>query len=256
MTDTESNARPVTTVETSFEILEHLKRDGELTLTEVTDRLGLAKSTVHRHLTTLTENGYVVRSGDSYRIGLKFLDFGVRARDDHVLSPVVQPKVDELATETGEKCWCITEEHGMGIHIYGASGKHPVQTYARLGQQTHLHQHAAGKAILAHLPSERVEAIVDQFGLPAKTDRTITDRAELFAELETIRERGYAFNNEESVVGLHAVGAPICDEDGVALGAISISGPANRLKGSYFESELPDLLLGATNEIEINLVFS
>lgn len=252
----DSAHRPVETVETAFDIVELLKRNDGAGITAIADELGLAKSTVHRHVKTLESRGLLVQEGDTYRISTWFLDYGVHVRNEHTLFPVVKPKVDELAAETDEKVWAVIEEHGVGVHIYGAEGRHSVKTHARIGQRTYLHQFAAGKAILAHLPEERIEGILDDYGLAAQTDRTITDRDELHEQLATIRDRGYAFNREESVVGVHAVGAPVRDQSGIAVGAISIAGPANRLRGDLLNAELPDLLLGATNEVEINLAHS
>jgi DNA-binding IclR family transcriptional regulator len=245
--------RPVETVERSVAVLEFLKAEGTATLSEIADELDCAKSTAHRHLKTLEASSFLVGEGKAYRLGVRFLDYGVAARDRHALFAEARPKVDELAAETDEKIWCTIEEHGRSVHIYGARGKHSVRTHARVGQRHYLHQHAAGKSILAHLPPGRVDEILGVHGLPARTPDTLTDPEELRAELETVRERGYAFNLEESVEGLHAVGAPITDEDGRAIGAISISGPANRLSGTRLREELPDLLLGVVNEISINL---
>lgn len=248
--------RPVETVETAFDVVDLLERVNEAGITEIADELGLAKSTVHRHVKTLESRGFLVREGDDYRIGSRFLDYGIHARNRHPLYEVARPKIDELAAETDEKVWCAIEEHGIGVHVYGAEGRHSVRTHARVGLRTPLHQFAAGKAILAHLPDDRVEEVLAEHGLPARTSETITDRAELHDQLEAIRERGYAFNREESVAGVHAVGAPIRDGSGTAIGAISVTGPTNRLRGDLLTEELPDLLLGATNEVEINLVHS
>jgi DNA-binding IclR family transcriptional regulator len=255
------DARPVSTTETSFDILERIRGSDEpLGPSELGRRLDLAKSTVHRHLATLERLGLVVREGDAergaeYRPGLRLLDFGLSARERHPLYAVAAPKVDELAEETGEKVWCIVPEGGRSVHLYGAAGRRSVRTGAREGSRGYLHQHAAGKAILAYLSEERTRTIVEREGLPARTAETITDEATLFEELERVRERGYAVNREESVTGLHAVGAPVRDDSGVAVGAISVSGPANRLRGDRLDEVLPNLLLGATNEVEINLSF-
>lgn len=245
--------RPVETVERAIEIVDFLKHNGPATVIEITEHLGCAKSTAHRHLKTLEANSFLVAEGDEYRLGIRFLDYGVVARDKYALYHEAKPRVDQLADETEEKIWCGVEEHGRSVHIYGAQGKHSVRTYARVGHRNYLHQHAAGKAILAHLPDERINEIVETYGLPEQTQHTITDADALWKEVETIRERGYAFNIEESVEGLHAVGAPITDEDDVAIGAISISGAANRLDGELLREELPALLLGTVNEISINL---
>lgn len=220
---------------------------------EITDHLDCAKSTTHRYLKTLAANSLLVEEDEEYRLGIRFLDYGEVARNKYRLYAEAKPKVDELAEQTEEKIWCAVEEHGRSVHIYGAQGKHSVQTYARVGNRNHLHQHAAGKAILAHLPDSRITKTIDTHGLPARTSHTITDRDKLWEEIETIRDRGYAFNFQESVAGLHAVGAPITDEDDIAIGAISVSGPASRLEGPILREELPALLLGAVNEIGINM---
>ncbi|APW96736.1 transcriptional regulator [Halobiforma lacisalsi AJ5] len=252
----ESTHRPVETVETAFDLVDALKERDGAGVSALADELGLAKSTVHRHLRTLEERGLLVREGDDYRLSTWFLDYGVHARNRRPVVEVARPKVDELAAETNEKVWFVLEEHGLGVHVYGAEGKHSVKTHARIGRRTPLHQFAAGKAILAFLREERVAEILDEHGLAGQTHRTITDRDELLEQLEAIRERGYAFNREESVAGVHAVGAPVREEDGTAVGAISVAGPANRLRGELLTDELPDLLLGAANEIEINLAHS
>jgi DNA-binding IclR family transcriptional regulator len=251
----ETPTRPVKTVETATEMLAAVKDREPVTLQELADALDVAKSTAHRHLKTLESKDMVTKDGEQYRLGLRLLDFGLQSRKQRQLFQVAKPKIDELATETDEKVWCVTHEHGQSIHLYGASGRNSVITHAREGQQGKLHQLAAGKAILSTFPRDRVEAIIDEHGLEARTTETITDRESLFEELERIADRGYAFNREESVSRLHAVGAPIKGDSGIAIGAISISGPSNRVKGSLLEDELPDLLLGSTNEIEINLSY-
>jgi DNA-binding IclR family transcriptional regulator len=252
----ESRYRPVETVETAFEILAALKWAEGAGITALADELDLAKSTVYRHVKTLEAQEVLVRTDDEYRLSTWFLDYGIHARNRHLLYEVARPKVDALAETTDEKVWCVLEEHGVGVHIHGAQGRHSVKTHARIGKRTPLHQFAAGKAILAHLPDERVDEIVTRRGLEAATAQTITDREALNEDLERIRARGYAFNREESVRGVHAVGAPVRDESGTAIGAISVAGPANRLRGTAFTEELSSLLLGAANEVEINLAHS
>ncbi|MFC7205336.1 IclR family transcriptional regulator [Haloferax namakaokahaiae] len=248
--------RPVKTATTAVAILERLKTNGPQGPTSLATELGLAKSTVHRHLKTLEREGFVVPDDDGYRIGLRLLDFGIHARNEHPLYEVARPKVDELAEQTGEKVWCITEEQGRGVHLYGAGGHQSVRTPARDGTQSYLHQIAAGKAILSAYSDDRVSEIIDQHGLPAKTAKTITDPEALRDELATIRERGYALNREEIVPKLHAIGVVITDTEGAPVGALSISGPSNRLNDDRLTGDLADLLLGAANEVEINLNFS
>jgi DNA-binding IclR family transcriptional regulator len=88
------------------------------------------------------------------------------------------------------------------------------------------------------------------------TEHTVTNLEDLMAELDTVREEGIAFSREESTEGLNAVGAPISEPDGSPLGAISVCGPAHRLRGPRLEEEIPDLLRGVTHELELNFKYS
>jgi len=98
--------------------------------------------------------------------------------------------VEQLAEQTEERAQFIVEEHGRGVYLHTATGNHAVQVNSRLGRVKSLHNSASGKAILPQLPEERVEEIVDRWGLEASTENTITDYDELLAELELVRDRG------------------------------------------------------------------
>lgn len=249
-------SRGVKSDDTVFDIVETLRRHDGAGVTAVANELDVSKSTVHAHLSSLQERGYVVNEGGTYRVGLEFLSHGIYAQTSYDLHRVANEKVSQLAQETDERAWCQVEENGLCYYLCGAEGKHPVHPPVRVGEAVHLHTISGGKAILAHLPDERVHEIIDRHGLPARTENTITDEEELFEDLEGVRDRGYAFNEEESLVGLNAVGVPVRDAQGGVKGALSISGPARRLSGEKLNSELPRLLLGATNELEINIAHS
>ena len=239
--------------QTLLAILERIRDTDGIRLTEIANDLDLAKSTVHGHLNTLASDGFVTKRGGEYHLGLRFLDYGVQARNRREIYEAAQPMVEKLAVETGERTWCIVEENYRAVYLCGATGENPVKTPHRAGRHSELHHLAGGKAILAHLPEDYVCEIVEHVGLAEVTPHTITDVAELLSELERVRERGVAYNLEESMEGLHAIGAPVKRIDDGVHGAISISGPANRMTRDRFDEELADLLRGATNEIEINL---
>lgn len=248
--------RPVSTTESSIRILEQLKETPGMSLGEFTQTLDLARSTIHRHLLTLEDNGLITREDGRYFLGLRFLDFGIQSRAQLPFYESGREHVDRLADETGEKAWLIARDGDFSVHLYKAYGENPLETYARVGQQQYLHQLAAGKAILAYLPDDELQAIIDRQGLEEVTENTITEEEELLEELAAIRNRGYAYNLGESIEGLNAVGAPIRNEDGMPVGSISISGPANRVKGDFLEEELPDKLLATIDEIQITLRYS
>lgn len=246
----------VKTTATVLAVIEALEELRGARVSELASHLDIAKSTAHRHLKTLERAEYVVKEGDRYRLGLRFFSIGERVRNRKEIYEMVRPVVDELADETEERALFMVEEHGRAVYLCRGEGKHAVQTDSWVGTRRYLHTVAGGKAILANLPDEHVEEILDRFGLPAQTTNTITARQELFGELERIREQGVAFNREETVAGLRAVSAPVVGADGRVYGSLSLSGPAHRMKGPWFTEEIPDLLLGTANELEINLAHS
>jgi len=164
--------------------------------------------------------------------------------------------VNQLAEETGEVANLLIEEHGWGYYIHRAHGDQAVNVEAHIGTRVNLHCTALGKTILAHMPDERVEEIIDRRGLPAVTEKTTTDFEELQAELETIRERGYAIDDEEHHEGLRCIAAPVLSNGDRVLGAMSIAGPSNRMKGERFTEEIPKLLKERVNVVELNVTYS
>lgn len=243
-------------VERSLAIVDAVQELDGARVTELADHLGWAPSTVHSHLKTLEHHRYITKEGDSYNIGLEFLNRGGFARERKESYRMAGDIVEELASETEERAQFIVEEHGRGIYLYTATGSHAVQVNSRLGRVKSLHNSASGKAILSQLPEERVEEIVNRWGLEPTTENTITDYDELLEELEQIRKQEVSYNREESTKGLHVVAVPIVGSYGQVIGSFGISGPSNRFKGDLFERELPDLLLGAANELELKVTYS
>lgn len=247
----------LSTVHRAFEIVEVLRKLGGARVTELAEELDVAPSTAHKYLATLEAERCVVKEGAKYRVGLEFLDIGTYAKYRKKGYRLCTSKVSEIAEETGERVQFVVEEHGLGVYLdTEAVDKNAVMIDRRDGVHRHLHSTAAGKAILAELPEHCVEEIIGEHGLPAETKQTITDRDELFEELERIREDGVSYNDEESVDGLRSVGAPVSRPNGLVLGAFSVSAPSNRLKGHQYREEVPNVLLGHANEIELNLRYS
>jgi len=252
----DSNRNTVKAVETSITIIESLKQQKSAGLTEVANETGLSKSNIHKHLTTLRKEGFVVKEGDEYRLSLQYLDFGSEARLWYPGTQLIKPRITELAQKTGEVAQFMIEERGWSVIVYKETGHQGVSIRTRPGTHLQMHQTASGKAMLSYMPDSKVEKILDRHGLEAATENTITDEAEFFKELERTRERGYAINKGESTRGLQAVSAPIRKMNDDVLGACSVSGPAHRMKGRTTEKEIPELLLSIVNEFELNIAHS
>ena len=251
MTGNDGNA--VATSRKTIAVIRTLCELGDAGVTEIAAALDMNKSTVHNHLRTLEREELVVRDGSRYRLGLRFLEFGGSVRNRTRLHKLAEPEVGRLADQTGELASLMTEQYGRGVHLCCAKGNRAVDVSIHAGLHTPLHTTALGKSILAHLPGDRVEAIVDRHGFASETPKTITDRGELSADLDDVRKRGFALDDEEFLAGLRCVGAPVCTDEGEVLGSLSVSAPKNRLLDERFVDEFPDLLRSATNVIELNI---
>jgi DNA-binding IclR family transcriptional regulator len=253
---TDETGRQLKTVNRTLRIIEALRELEGAGITELAESLDLSKGSVHHHLSTLRSNHLVRKEGEEYRLGLWFVSFGEFTRQSTPLYRIGESEVDDLAADTGEFVHLMTEQFGRAIHLYKAQGEQAVgKAYHRknLQRRDYLHYSAAGKAILSSLTDNRVRDIIGTYGLPERTEQTVTSPDELFTALETVREQGYAVNDEEEIPGLRAVAAPIDPDRETVPGAISVSGPLSRMKGDRFERELPETVRQVANVIEVNI---
>lgn len=248
-------SRTVKTSETVFGIIEALQALDGATLTELADHLDMANSTIYDHLATLEMKGYVVEQANEYHLSLQFLQHGIYARSRRKIWQPAEQVIERLSKETGEGVRIWVEEHGKTVLLGCAFGEQAVELppFDSPGTTGFMHCHAGGKAILAHLPEDRIEKIVDRYGLPQQTPNTITDPDRLRDELDAIRQRGFVFEDSEVIPDIRSVAAPIVVNDRV-LGSLSIAAPASRMQDDYFEKELPNHLLAAAEETRLRLV--
>lgn len=251
-----NNQQKIRAVEISLSVVEALVRQDGARVTEIAEKLDIAPSTSHKHLQTLIESGYVIKEGDFYYPSMEYLHIGEYTRHRKPAYRKAESRVEFLAEETGGRTHFVIEEHGRGRYVYTSTGDLAVETFTGKGTSVSLHVTAAGKAILAHLPEHKVYKIIDQHGLDASTEQSITTEQALFENLQTVRDTGVAFNIEEHYEGSSAVAAPVRNPNGNVLGALTISGPAQRMKGDFLREELPDLLLATVNELELEIVYS
>jgi DNA-binding IclR family transcriptional regulator len=246
---------PVDAVETTLELLAALPGDAGVGLTELAEEVGIPKSTAFNHLRTLEGKEYVVNEDGQYRLGCRLLELGARARRYHGIYEAAQSEVDRLAAETGEISALLVEEHGYGVFLHRAEGAEAVHIDSYVGQRIYLHGAALGKALLSQFPRERVEAIVDERGLPQLTSNTITEPETLFAELDAVADRGVAFDDQERLTGLRSVAVPLSDAGGRPLGAVSLAGPSSRVQDDRFRETFPDTVADAADVIELNMTY-
>jgi len=253
---TTDSPNTVNSVDIALRVIEALKEHEGMGVTALANELDLPKSTTHRYLKTLTDNEYLVQRGTTYHIGLRFLGIGEFARNQQNGIELVRHKVDEIAETTGEKAQFIVEEHGKAVYVYQKTGEKAVKLRWGEGSRVQLHSTAAGKVIMADWADKRVDEYIDTHGLNRLTEHTITTREALRSDLETVREQGYGINEQEHVDGFIAIGVPVPDASGTVIGALSVGGPVNRIRDQWTEEEITSLLLGMSNELELNLRYA
>lgn len=243
---------PVRTTEKTLAIVETLRELESARLYELDEELDMTKGAIHNHLSTLREHGYVSKNDNQYELSLKFLTLGGHVRAQHPLYQFGRPKARQLANQTGLLVNLMKEENGRGVYLFQARGEEAVNLDTHVGYRIRLHHIAVGKAILAYLPRERIDEIVERWGLPAVTGNTITEKPELLEELEQIRERGYATDVGERTEGLCCIGAPVLVDD-EPLGAISVSAPTSRLEGHGFDDEMTSEVKSTADAIALDI---
>lgn len=247
--------RTVQAVETALDIIEILRERGGAGVTELASEMDVSKGTVHTHLATLRERNYVTKEDGAYQLSLKYLDLGQAVREQLSGFDIVRRELDSLAEKTGELAQFATEEHGKAVYLYKSAGENAVQTASSPGTREYMHTISLGKAMLAHMPEDRVDEIVTEHGLQEYTDQTITSPDLLRTQLADIRDRGVAFDEEERFEGIRCVAAPVMAK-GKIFGAVSVSGPAARMQGERYREELPEMVTRSANVIEINAKFA
>jgi DNA-binding IclR family transcriptional regulator len=203
---------------------------GEAGVTELARRLGLHKSTASRLLATLERRGLVEQDEESgkYRLGLVVIRLAERAERTLDLRSIAMPELERLARLTRETTGLGALDGDQLMTVAQADGPNLIAVGDWTGRATPLHCVASGKVLLAALAEREVLRIVRK-GLPAYTERTVTQLEPLLAELARVRRRGFATALGEYELGLNAVAAPVHDARGAVIAAVDIWGPAFRL---------------------------
>ena len=223
---------------------------GGVNLTDLSQQLGMPAATVHRLLSTFEELDFVEQDAKLglWFVGLKAFTVGnaFLNRRDFVAS--ARPHMHRLVEQCGETVNLGVIDQGEVVFISQVESREVMRMIVRLGSRSPIHASGVGKALLASMSEQQVTSILQLRGLARYTDYTIDSPAALREELEQVRQQGYALDDEEHAVGLRCVAAPIFDENGQALAAISLSGPKARIVDSRL-SELGNAIRQTAVEI-------
>lgn len=222
----------------ALQIFEFLATEVEpMGVSEISARLGLPKNSVFRILTTLADYGYVHREPEqkNYILSRKLLALGHMAVDGLSLVEKALGPMRALCESTLESVLIGVLSGTQGVVLEQIPSPQPIKVLVELGHRFPLHSAAPGKAILAFLPPPQREAVLQKIKFTRYTTRTITRKADYIAELDRVRELGYALDLGEEVEEIHCIAAPILGRRGEPVAAIWVTGPRTRLTEGRFE---------------------
>lgn len=242
-------------VQRTLDLMEALAAaQGEVSITHLAARTGLHVSTVHRLLSTLVHRGYVRQNPESarYYLGSKLALLAEGAPRYADLRFHARPILTWLTDLTNETSNLVVLEDTTAVYVEQVQCKQVVRLFSSVGNRVPLQCTAAGKVLLAWLPPERRNAVVDRLEFRAYTARTLGTRSALLAALEVARRNGYALDEEEYEAGVRCIAVPVLDGAGSAVAGISVSAPAMRLNRAR-SLELLSSLRRAAGELEARL---
>ena len=242
------------TIRKTGKILQLFDRDNpEWGVSEVSDRLGYAKSSTHDLMSSLAEIGLLQPTDRGrYRLGWKLVELGQTLAATTELRAIARPILEELSAEYRESVQLGLMDAGMVIYLDKIEGKRPIRVELNeFAPRIHPHCTALGKILLAGQPWSQIEEIVTRNELIRLTENTITDLEQLKIEVARVREEGFAFDMEEMMLDLCCVAAPIRDFTGRVVAALSQSVPAFRFQRS--RNELRRATVDSANRISRRL---
>lgn len=196
---------------------------------ELAEQLGMHKSTVHRLLVVLERQGAVRRHEGRYALGMRLFELGSRAVTHLDVGSRAVPYLRRLVQGCGETAHVAVLGGLEMMSIQNVECPKKLRTPVTVGGLSPVHATSVGKAVLAFLPDDECELILEQLTLRRFTPRTITARTALRLELQRVRDRGFAVDDQEIESGLRCVGAPIRNHTGRVIAAISVAGPIFRV---------------------------
>jgi len=231
MTDQATGPGGVRVLHKTLDILETIKAtESGFRLAELSRKVELPKATVYRILTTLEGRGYLDRAPDgSYRMAKKLFDLQRAAPMEQVLTRVAQPLMERLVGSCKETVNLGLLDAGEVVVINTVESPQAVRMSSKIGNRRLLHSTALGKVMLAGLVDKEVTRLLRLKGTPKLTDETLTSRAAVLAEVQKVRQQGWALDNQENELEGRCIGAPVEGPDGHVVAALSISGPVFRM---------------------------
>lgn len=249
---------PIKVLNKALSILEVLLQQGSaMNMTEISERLEIYPSTIHRILDNLKYWGYIEQDPHTqkYQLGLKALELGMAKLQQIDLIREAAPYLKELVNKCNETVHLGVLEEGEVLYLAKEESSQIIRMRSYVGRRVPLHCTALGKVLLAYLSAEERKKILGEKVLPRLTENTITDKRELEKELGKVREQGFALDREENEKDVRCVAAPIRNYQGEVIAAISISSPIFRIDKNA-QNDLKKVLIETSKKISKRLGYN
>jgi len=251
----------VQTIERASSILDILGQSSQgISIRELSAKLKLPKGTSHRLLSSLSYFGYVRQDPKTkdYFLGLKLMELGQLILSQLDLRKEAEPFLRDLAERTQETVHLVFLDRNEIVYIdkvetdQNLSG---LRMASKIGLRNPAHSCAVGKVLLSHFSEEELNQFIKEKGLQKRTENTLTDPVRLKEHLKSVQRQGYAIDDEENEKGIRCVAAPIYNEAGRAVAAISISGPAFRVTKKMIQESLKKEVMETALKVSQRLGF-
>ena len=249
---------PIKVLNKTLSILEILLQHGSaMNMTEISEKLGLYPSTIHRILDTLKYWGYVEQDPNTqkYQLGLKLLELGMAKFHQMDLVGEAAPYLKELVKECNETVHLGVLEEGEVMYLAKEESSQTIRMISYVGKRAPVYCTSLGKVLLAYLSEEGRKKILDEKELTRFTENTITDKSKLKKELDKVRKQGFALDSEENEKDICCIAAPIRNYQGKVIAAISISGPVYRIDINK-QNHLKKVLIETSKKISKRLGYN
>ncbi|GKU81993.1 IclR family transcriptional regulator [Niallia sp. NCCP-28] len=216
----------IQSVERSLRILDLFnEHTTELKITEISDKMGLHKSTVHSLLKTLQESRYIDQNPENgkYKLGMKLVERGNLVISTMDIRNIAKKYLQTLSIKTGQTSHLGILDGNAGVYIDKEEGEKALIRYSRIGRRIPLHSTAIGKVLLSFQNSEKIAQLLDGYLYTQSTNKTILNEEDFRIELERVRENGIAIDNEENEKGVRCIAVPIINQKNQVIAAVSIS---------------------------------
>ncbi|MDR7080024.1 DNA-binding IclR family transcriptional regulator [Neobacillus niacini] len=229
----------------------------ELKITDISELMGLHKSTVHSLLKTLQEHRYIGQNPENgkYKLGMKLFERGNYVISSIDIMQMAKKYLLDLSIKTGQTTHLVILDEKEGVYIDKVEGSMAVIRYSRIGRRIPLHSSAVGKILLAFLDTREIERILQGYVYTQQTANTITHKVEFMQELKNVRTQGYAVDNQENEPGVRCIAVPVRNHSNQVQAAISISTLVSRINNQELDEYLA-LLKGAGQELSEQMGYS